>query len=795
MMRRDPIPFRETASGGAGARRPLAHVSLCLLLLAAVAAHTLYYSWAVDFVKRLDLRGRGDISGAVFYASPKRLFPGQTLAREALVEHLKRINFIESGDNRPGTYRLVGRDGLVINSRLPELPSVAVTFRRGRVQHIEAASGSRLDGAEVEPETLATFVRTIQSEDEVKRFLARRYVVPTEEVINSPLSYAVLAAEDDTFMSHHGVRFPHLVLAAFQGRGGSTITMQVIKNAVSLDASNSYARKLNEIYLATALEGRISKEEIFRVYANHTYMGSIPGGFALYGYAAAAEEYFGKRDLRALTLGEACVLAGMTHGPNRYVGAARKGDYGDLTERRNWVLERLNQEWPEQFTREAVEAVKREQVRFVFNSRRASDSQLDKVSSEFVEYARRNPASVPMDALPPTDYSGIHVFTSIDSDLMLAGQRILSERLMQIERQSPPVNERTGSPAADRLLGSLVALNPQTGEIIAMVGGAGGRDGQQYSSIAINALGAPASTVKPPLVAFALDGARLPDGERMTAASYVAPSEGRVGRWSPGLGVGAPCRVRLCFSRSDDGFAALTLDSIGLERGAAFYRSLSSVAPDPPTGKLAIGFGDHLEISPLRQALIYSIFANGGAQAEPKSVSSVYQNGNRLPLPPPQPRRPAVSAGAAFITAQMLRSVVGWGADGAAGTAARLPFARDYLRSHPEIELGGKTGSGPQGTWMVSVGPHLVVVAWVGYQNHSQFARAEEVMASQTAALIWSDFMTEVRDRRPDLLQGKFRRPQDVREATIDPARGCLTDGGVSEFFLAGALPAPCGAR
>ena len=795
-MRRIPIPFRETRAGRLRLRRPAAHVLLCLFLLAAVAGHTLYYFWAVDFVRRLDLHGRGDISGAVFYASPKRLFVGQPLSRDRLVEYLKEINFVEGGDaGQPGTYSLLGKDSLRVNSRLREFPSLAITFRRGRVQRLVSEAGAELAEAEVEPETLATFVRTIQGEDDVKRFLARRYVVAAEEIMNSELFPAVLAAEDDTFMSHRGVCFLHLLLAVFEHRGGSTITMQVIKNAVSLDASGSYWRKLNELYLATALERRMSKQEIFQIYANHTYMGSIPGGFALYGYAAAAEEYFGKRDLRALTLGEACTLAGMTHGPNRYLRKAREGDYGELTRRRDWVLKRLNKEWPERFTDEVVEAARREPVRFVFNSQRTPESQLDKVSSEFVEYARENPSSVLMNALPPTDYSGVHVYTSIDSDLMLAGQHVLAGRLAQIERQYPPVDESTGRRADDRLLGTVIALNPTTGEIITMVGGAGGRDGQQYSALAINALGAPASTIKPPFVALALDRARLPDGQLFTPASYVVPSEGHVSGWSPKIGVGRPCRARRCLSRSDDGFAAVILGALGLERGAEFYRSLTGVSPSPLTGKLAIGFGDHLEVSPLKQGLVYSMFANGGTEAEPRAVSTLYKNGIPLRLPASQSRPPSVSPGAAFITAEMLRSVLGWGEDGAAGTAARVPFARDYLRAHPEVEMGGKTGSGPHATWMISVGPNLVVVVWVGYQNHSQFARTGEVLASNTAALIWSDFMTQVNNRRPDLLRGKFRRPEGVREATVNPVRGCLAEHGLKEYFMAGAMPAPCESR
>jgi membrane peptidoglycan carboxypeptidase len=790
------IPFRETRSGKLRRRRSLPHVLFCSLLVAALAAHTASYYWAVSFVARTDLHARGDISGGVFYASPKRVFAGQPLTRDELVTHLKAIGFVESDEaGSRGTYRLDDRDGIVVNSRLNELPSFSATFKKGRVLRVRGAAGEEVGGALVEPEALATFVRTFEGEEEAKRFLARRRVISADEIVGSNLFFAIMGAEDHTFMSHRGVRFFHLMLAPFQRRGGSTISMQVVKNALTLDASNSVLRKLKEIYLATALEGRMSKEEIFQIYSNHAYLGFISGGVALYGYAAAAEEYFGKRDVRSLTLGEACVLAGMTHRPNRYLRQILRGDYSKITERRDWVLARLHEEWPERFTVEVVEAARREPVRFVFSSRLAPETQLDKIGAEFVEFARLHRAAVPLDSLPPTEFSGAHGFTTIDADLMRAAQHALGVRLPEFQRRYPPVVEATGRPAEDRLLGAVIAMNPRTGEIITMVGGAGGRDGEQYSSIALNAVSAPASTFKGPEFAQALDVARMPDGRPFTASSLVTPSEGRVGGWSPRMGVGAPCRARRCLSRSDDGFAAFVMSLIGLKRGAEFYGSLTGAQASPLTGKLAIGFGDHLEISPLRQALAYSIFANDGAVVEPRAVSSLYLNGSPVALPTPQPGRPAVSPQSAFISAQVLRSVVGWGPDGDAGTASHVPFASGYLRAHPDVELGAKSGSGPHGTWLVSVGPNLVVAAWSGYEHHSMFGKQGEALASGTAALLWSDFMTEVAKSRPDLLGGRFRRPEGVREAVVDAARGCLSEHGIVEFFKENAMPAPCGVK
>jgi membrane peptidoglycan carboxypeptidase len=103
----------------------------------------------------------------------------------------------------------------------------------------------------------------------------------------------------------------------------------------------------------------------------------------------------------------------------------------------------------------------------------------------------------------------------------------------------------------------------------------------------------------------------------------------------------------------------------------------------------------------------------------------------------------------------MMRSVLGWGADGGFGTARKLPFARKAIANN--LQIGAKTGSGPSDLWMISVSPRLVVVVWVGYENgHSKFEHSGDAFAAQTAAMVWDDFLTAVLKSRPDFLIGKF---------------------------------------
>jgi membrane peptidoglycan carboxypeptidase len=762
-----------------------------------VIGHTTYYAWAVKFLSRANLHSRGDLSGAIFFATPRRLSVGEEVSCESLVDSLRRLNFAESAEpNQGGTYLLLGRNAVRVISRFKEFPSVTVTFHKGHISHIQDLTGADISKVELEPETLATFVETIKGENNTKTFLARRRIVHAEDVMNTDLFYAIMASEDGTFLEHHGIRYLHLMLSVFQGRGGSSISAQVVKNAIAVDSSHTLLRKLNEIYLSVALEERLSKAEIFELYVNHTYLGSIEGGCSLYGYQAAASEYFNKNSLRDLTLSEASVLAGMTDGPNNYLEKIREGDYARITERRNRVLRLLNKNWPERYSTDVIEAAIQEPVHFLFTSEHTETKELDQISKAFVDFAKSQPGITPLANLPAAEYSGLHIYTSIDPDLMRAGLNALNNHLPTLQRQFPPVDSRTDQPLADHLLGSIIAIDPHTGEIVTMVGASVGDNGLERARLAVNAIGPPASTIKPLFTAMALARATLSDGQRFTAATVIDPRMGQVGNWRPDIGVSdQPIRVRQCISRSDDGCAAYTLDLIGLKSGAELYDQATGTLPSPISGLLSIGFGAHTEISGLTQASLYSAFANQGVPASPTAIYKVFQNGQELDIRPPRLQKSLMDPGAAYITAQLLRSPLGWGFDGNVGTARNAEFARTFVRAHPEIEIGGKTGSGPNNLWMVSISPRLVVAVLISYQHNSKFLNAEKVIAANTATIVWSDFMRGVNKARPDLLAGSWTRPQNVRVLKIDPIRGCRIERGIEEYFLADTLPRPCNER
>jgi penicillin-binding protein 1A len=779
----------------------LALVLVCLLSAGTAVVALLRLREAEQFLNQVNLEARS-VSGATFFASPKQLFVGQALTRAEVVDYLKGLSFVQTAEpGQKGTYVLEGADRLHVFPRLPELRSVAVAFKHGRIASLaldptpaDPAPGPVSEAA-IEPAPLGAFVTTI-SDDEASRMFVRRYVVQPADLMETNIFYAALASEDATFMSHHGVRYARLMLNLLPGwrGGGSTITAQVIKNAVSLDKSRTVTRKVEEMFLAAALESRMEKGDTFTLYANSVFLGGAKGSPNVYGFSAAAEEYFGKRSLKDLTLNEASILVAMLPKPSYFVAKAKRGDYEELTNWRNRVLRLMNYNWPDRFPKSVIEAAEREPVKFV--GRQPSEAQpMDVISRSFVDFASNQQPLLDMQGLSPVDYSGLHVYCSVDTDLMRESHRILSRQIPLVERRFPPARggDCGDGSGRDRMLGAIVALDPRTGEVLSMYGGAGGPDGAEFSKFALNAKGAPASTIKPFWVTLSLAAGRLRYGERYTAASVIDPHDAEVGGWSPRVGVGGAGRVRTLLSASRDDFSVFNFDLVGFERASNFYRLLTGASANRNNPQLSIGFGAGSEVTPLQLARAYSIYSLNGALANTTPVSRVYLNGapqkfNRMP-----PRQ-VVDAGAAFITGQLLKSVLGQGPDGRVGTA-RAAFARAGLPAGTQI--GGKTGSGPNDVWMVSVSPRLVVVVWLGYKCHSDIVGNERLFAADTAAMIWAEFISSVQKYRPDLLAGKFETPASVTTLTVDPREGCASarPGAISEFFIKGAEPMPCAAR
>ena len=310
---------------------------------------------------------------------------------------------------------------------------------------------------------------------------------------------------------------------------------------------------------------------------------------------------------------------------------------------------------------------------------------------------------------------------------------------------------------------ALVAMDPRTGDVLAMVGGYRFRRGN--FNRALQARRQPGSAFKPLVYAAALDSGKY------TAATVVDDAPVVYGKWVPRNFDGrhrGPLRLRQALALSINSVAARLLDAVKVDRVHKLARDLGIKSKLGHDLSLALGTS---EVSPLELATAYCAFANGGSRVTPRYLLKV---GDREEPPPEQPRvlRPEV----AFVLTSMMQSVV------REGTARR---ARRLRRP-----VAGKTGTTNKhrDAWFAGFSPQLVVVVWVGFDDASTLGWKET--GGRAALPIWVDFMRRALKAKPRL---PFKQPPDVVVHRIDPVSGLLAaEGaadGLEEYFIRGTQP------
>ncbi len=723
------------------------------VLCAAVAASLVYcYMGAAETIDRRLASGYLT-SHAGLYAAPRVLRAGQNFSRERLVETLRRAGYVEqsASDVWSGAFRIDAEGAVEISPRrtprtgeraaataegfTPEVVRLAFD-RKGRIGEI-TGDGVTLDAFALEPEALTNDAATKTG---TRATLAYTDIPPV-------LAGAILAIEDRRFFEHHGLDLTGIgrALLSWTGdaargasapehQGGSTITQQLVKNTY-LTPERTLSRKFNEALLAAALERRLSKEDIFALYCNEIYLGQR-GAFAVRGVKQAARVYFGK-ELRDLSLGEAATIAGMIQSPARYAPdrhpeAARA--------RRAAVLGAMLRDQTinaDEFRVASNEAVN---VAPVDPAARAT-------APYFVDYVNRAVERQLQAGGAGVDERSLRVYTTIDLDLQQLAEQAVARQLAQLERVS-----KSGDP---RPQAALVALDPQTGHVLAMVGG------KNYAGSQLNratdARRQPGSIFKPIVYAAALESGISPltlfaDAPRAFTFDRYSPAY-RPANYGGGYSM-RDVTMRTALTKS---LNVVTVDlamRTGLPRVAALAANFG--LPEAPAyPSLALGT---TEATPLEMASAYTVFANGGARTRASSVTRAVDGDDVKLFEEFLPSSaPVVNASTAYMITDMLTNVV------AEGTARA---ARGMLKLSA---VAGKTGTSRDG-WFVGYTPRLVCVVWIGYDDNRQLG----LTGADSALPVWSEFMRGALDLRPELGGAAFLRPEGVTSVEIDPATGQL---------------------
>ncbi len=602
---------------------------------------------------------------------------------------------------------------------------------------------------------VATVLFDRHDEPAFNLFHARRHEVALDE-ISPNLVNAVIAIEDQRFYDHHGLdlwRIAGSVWADIRGggfvQGGSTITQQLARLSF-LTADKTVRRKLKEAYLALRIERVYSKPEILELYLNKVYFGS-----GLYGAEAAARGYFGK-SAAALTLDEAALLAGLIKAPSAY----EPGEHLDrAVARRAVVLQQMAAAG--MIDRQTAELMSDKPVALANEDQHATGAWFKQaVTRELVERFGWDLVST----------GGLRVYTTYDRELQREAEQALAQGLDRIEKERAfrhPTKEAVlearaasggdASRAPDYLQGALVALDPSTGEVRALVGGRDFAD-SQFDRVT-QARRQSGSAFKPFVYATALELGFSP-ATLITDLDRPIPTP--EGPWLPddGHDMAESMTVRTALRLSSNRAAAQMLQKIGIS--AAVDRARQMGLEAPPVPSLVLGSGD---VTLLSLTTAYGVFASGGVLHAPRLIRRVEDASGAVLFESRDTAHSVLSPETSFQMAAMLADVV----DRGTGSPARSVGFR--------LPAAGKTGTTNdyRDAWFVGFTPDLVAGVWVGFDRPKTIVPGG--YASALAVPIWGTFM---RDATAGHKARWLDRPDDIVGVEICQDSGLLPNPACS---------------
>jgi penicillin-binding protein 1B len=725
----------------------------------------------VHFSRMIDARLSGDVfnHASLVYAAPTTVEVGERGTPEGFAARLQKAGYttgqVEShfGTYEAGEDRLVikpGPDSFFHGPVMQEGPATLI-FRGGRLASITPLQhGAPLQNYWLEPQVITTLFGSSRS---------KRRVVSYQQ-LPKDLVDAVVAAEDHTFFTHHGINLFRIFSAGIAdlraGRlaeGGSTLTMQLARNFF-LTPQRTISRKLQEIFIAMLLEHRLSKEQIFSFYANEIYLGQS-GSFSIYGFGEAANAYFNK-NVSSLTLPEAALLAGIVRGPNFY------SPYRHVmraTERRNHVLDEMVESGfiSKAQAREASAAPLGLAPENVGGSQAPYfvDMIQDELLSHFSE-----------EQLLSQRY---RIYTTLDPDLQRVASEAAATGMEEVDKRIARMRHHPPQPpnAPKQPQVAMVVLDPHTGAIRALVGGRNYAHSQLNHALAKRQ---PGSSFKPFVYAAALNSA-IDGSQPLVTPATILMDEPTTFQF--GDEVYEPknyedeyrgmVTVRDALAHSLNVATVRLAEMIGYEKVRDLAISAGINQDIKATPAIALGA---YEATPVEIAGSYTIFSNSGTYEQPRSILLVINADGQAIYRVPEVSRQVLDPRISFLMISLMESVINEGT--ASGVRARgftLPAA-------------GKTGTSHDG-WFAGFTSNLLAVVWVGYDNDRELG----LSGASSALPVWTAFM-KYATKLPDYNDVRpFLEPPGIVSVPMDD-QGQLVASTSSEkihneYFIQGTEP------
>jgi len=590
----------------------------------------------------------------------------------------------------------------------------------------------------------------------------RRTPVPLDEV---PLflRQATIAVEDKNFYKHQGfdptgyLRAIYNIVIFKRLQGGSTLTQQLVKN-VLLTPERTIFRKIKEFILAIQIERKYTKDEILQMYLNEA-----PYGGTAWGVEAAAEVYFGKK-VKDLNLVESAVLAGLPQRPSSY--SPYSSNPKAYIARTTDVLRRMREDG--YITAEQEEAALAQLPGVEFQARGASFK-----APHFVQYVQKILEERYGERV--VEQGGLRVTTTLDLELQEAAEAIVREEIAKVESQ--------------RITnGASVALNPETGEILAMVGSKNFNDPNydgQFNA-AVQALRQPGSAIKPVTYVTALKEGYTPSTLIMDVATVFPGGVGQPD-YTPVNYDGkfrGPIQLRYALGNSINMAAVKMIAMVGIKDTleTAYDLGISTLKPDKETLErvglsLTLGGG---EVRLLELTGAYAAFMNKGYKVEPVAILKVEDaDGKVLEEVKPEKGKRVLTEEQAYLIAHIL-------SDNAARTEV---FGVNSLLNISGRTVAVKTGTtnDKRDNWTIGGNSQGLVGVWVGNNDYTPMLNVASGVSG--ASPIWRRVLLEMLKDKPNV---GFETPSAVVSASVDSVSGYRSHDGYPsriEYFIRGTEP------
>ena len=640
------------------------------------------------------------------YAAPLELYAGLALGSPEVVHELERLHYRKVTQlDRPGTYRVNGAriDVALRPARFADeqrdAQLLSIFAGAQGIDSLKDAAGREVPVIRLEPLLIGSI---FPSHGEDRIVLTPREVPPL-------LPAALKAVEDRRFDSHRGVD-PQAILRALWvdaragqiEQGGSTLTQQLVRSYF-LSSRQTLGRKIREAIMAMALDAHFTKDDLMNAYINEIFLGQ-DGNRAIHGFGLASQFYFGK-PLTELDLSEVALLVAVVRGPSFY-DPRRHADRA--LARRNLVL----QELAEQHVVSAAEALEASRRPLGVSARPAGA-----YYPAYLDFVRRTLRRDYRDQ--DLTEEGLSIYTSLEPRAQDEAERALEHELARLDR----LRRRSAEP--ETLEGAVVVTTPQSGDVIAIVGGRDvGYDGFDRALDARRTMG---SLVKPFIYLTALESGRY------NAATIVQdePVDLKLAggqHWRPenfSRDVNGPVPVVRALAESLN----LATVGVGLDLGLPkIAETLGRFGLEQPPEQVPAMLLGSVSVTPLEAAQLYNGLANGGFRNPLRAVRAVVAaDGKALKAFPVTVTQVATPA-AVYQLDRLLTEVM----DRGTGRPARplLP---------PGLVVAGKSGTSSdyRDSWFAGFSGSDLTVVWIGYDDNAPTG----LTGSAGALPVWAHIM------------------------------------------------------